>query len=120
MLNWAWAELCSSRVWQYSMMLAHTWGQHGKNTVIVTIGVGKTAQTETGYIAFLLTILLSYLLHGHLHLLPPLGRVPGGCNLCLLQESLPLAPGQTAQQRQTLTLGERHVVTHHKIPDRIE
>lgn len=27
MLNWAWAELCSSRVWQYSMMLAHTWVQ---------------------------------------------------------------------------------------------
>lgn len=25
MLNWAWVELCSSRVWQYSIRLAHTW-----------------------------------------------------------------------------------------------
>lgn len=27
MLNWAWAELCSRRAWQYSMMLAQTLGQ---------------------------------------------------------------------------------------------
>lgn len=27
MLNWAWAELCSRRAWQYSIMLAQTWGQ---------------------------------------------------------------------------------------------
>lgn len=24
-LNWAWVELCSSSVWQYSMRFAHTW-----------------------------------------------------------------------------------------------
>lgn len=39
MLNWAWAELCSSRVWQYSMMLAHTWAQRTTPLRSLTVGL---------------------------------------------------------------------------------
>ncbi|TNN85087.1 FYVE, RhoGEF and PH domain-containing protein 4 [Liparis tanakae] len=112
MLNWAWVEFCSSRVWQYSMMLAHTWAQR-------TAALRRQAEGIATYPVFpgtttLITRLLlrhledfvSHLLHGHLHLLSSFCRVSGRGDLGLLQQPLPLAARQTAEQRQTETLDE--------------